>query len=221
MPSRGEIMQTAGSSTHQGGKPSRQMILIIVAIGIVFVLSPAVFLALTPQPHSTLYDNPRLVPDFELPRADGGTFRLSDYHGKTLVIYFGYTSCPDVCPTTLYDLRRAMQQLGDEASEVVVVFITIDPENDTPEKITEYLGYFDPSFVGLYGTEEELQRVRDLFSVVVQRADEGETAGGYAITHTTSMFVIDPDGYLKMRMHHQTDIRYIVRDLRYVIRGRI
>ena len=90
----------------------------------------------------------------------------------------------------------------------------------TPEQIEEYLGYFDPDFVGLYGTLDELQPVMDTFSVTVLRADEGETIPGYAITHTTLMFVIDREGYLRLRLHHGSDVKYLVRDLRYILRGR-
>lgn len=197
------------------------MVGVLVLLVVVFVILPGVLLATTPHPHGTLYDDPQQVPDFELARADGGTFRLSDTRGKVVVVYFGYTSCPDVCPTTLYDLKLTRAALGDDADQVVVVFISIDPQNDTPDKIAEYLGNFDPSFIGLYGTEEQLQPVLDLFDVVVRREVEGQTIQGYSITHTTSMFVIDRDGYLKLRMHHNTDVRYLVRDLRYFISRRL
>jgi protein SCO1/2 len=208
-----------------GGPPEPKtlqiMIGVITATLLVFVIVPGILMAATPHPHGTVYDEPALVPDFLLPRADGGVFRLSDLRGKVAVIYFGYTSCPDVCPTTLYDLRRTLEDLGEDASDVAVVFITIDPENDTPEKIENYLGYFNPDFIGLYGTEEQLQPVMDRFDVVVQREDAGQTVPGYAITHTTAMFVLDREGYLVLRMHHNTDVRYLVRDLQYALKGRL
>lgn len=188
---------------------------------VAFVIVPGILMAITPHPHGLVYDDPPLIADFEMPRADGGTFRLSDYRGKTVVVYFGYTSCPDVCPATLYNLHRALERLGSEADKVQVVFVTVDPQNDTPERIREYLRYFDPSFIGLYGTQEQLQAVWDAFGVVVQREETGQTARGYTVTHTTSIFVVDSEGYLKLRMHYDTNPDLLARDLRYVIRRRI
>lgn len=197
-------------------------IAIIAVLFVAFVLVPGVLMAITPHPHGTLYDDPVEAPDFTLPRADGsGDFTLSEARGDVVVLYFGYTSCPDVCPATLYDLRRAKEALGEAGDDVRVVFVTIDPAVDTPEKIEEYLAYFDPSFTGLYGSEEALEAVRDKYNVSVFREDEGETIPGYGITHTTSMFVIDREGVLKLRMHHDTDVEYLTRDLRYVLNGRL
>lgn len=215
-----EPTNAAPQATHQP-RFNPIMLGVIGLVLVAFVIVPAVLQAITPHPHGTVYDDPPLVADFELPRADGGTFRLSDYRGKTVVVYFGYTSCPDVCPTTLYTLRRTLERLGDEASKVQVVFITVDPQNDTPQRIADYLHYFDPSFIGLYGTEEQLQPVWDAFGVVVLREETGQTTRGYAITHTTSMFVVDSEGYLKLRMHYDTNVDFLVRDLRYVIRRRL
>jgi protein SCO1/2 len=219
------IEQPAGQASEQEAerKPRPMLIGGIIAGALVFFFGvvPGVLMLVTPHPHGTLYDDPQPAPDFELPSADGGTFRLSDQEGKVVVLYFGYTSCPDVCPTTLLDLSHTMEDLGADAEDVEVVFVTIDPEVDTPERIRGYLNYFDESFIGLYGTEDELADVRDMYDVSVYRSDEGEAIPGYGITHTTSMFVIDREGLLKMRMHHDTDVEYLARDLRYFIRGRL
>src|SRR5689334_20883940 len=101
----------------------------ILAFSSVFL--PPILSLIIPAFHGVNYDNPQPV-DFSLPNAQGGTFDLSDYRGKVVVVYFGYTNCPDICPTTLYDLHRTMGELGEKSSEVQVVFITIDPENDNP-----------------------------------------------------------------------------------------
>ncbi len=217
-----EVQKPSGTAPQATRQPRFNPIMLgVIGLALVaFVIVPGILLAITPHPHGTVYDDPPLVADFTLPRADGGTFRLSDYRGKTVVVYFGYTSCPDVCPTTLYNLHRALQRLGDEASKVQVVFITVDPQNDTPERIVDYLRYFDPTFIGLYGTEEQLRPVWDIFGVVVLREETGQTARGYTVTHTTSMFVVDSEGYLKLRMHYDTNVDFLAHDLRYVIRRR-
>ena len=114
-----------------------------------------------------------------------------------------------------------MDALGADAEEVEVIFITIDPENDTPERIDTYLDHFDESFIGLYGEEEKLAAIREQYDVVVRRASEGETAAGYAITHTNAMFVIDRAGKLTLRLHHDTEVEYLERDISYVIDRRL
>ena len=210
------------------GQISRRTLIIGGAIAavlvVVFVLGPGVMMAITPHPHGTLYESPKpIAPDFTLQRADGGgPFSLSDTNGHVRVLYFGYTSCPDVCPTTLLDLRDAMKDLGKNAADVDVLFVTIDPEVDTPERLDTYVKHFDERFIGLYGDEATLEKIYADYGVVVRRADEGEVNPEYgSITHTNSMFVIDRDGYLIMRMHHNTDVEYLVRDLKYVLRGRL
>lgn len=216
-----EQAEQANPQDERGSRKRIITMLAVLAVGVIaFAVVPTVLMYTIPHPHGTLYDEPQPV-DFELPNVDGGTFRLSDYQGKVVVVYFGYTSCPDVCPTTLLDLSKTMDELGEDADEVEVVFVTIDPEVDTPDRIESYLGYFDESFIGTYGTEEQLQDVRDIFDVTVLRSDEGEAIPGYGITHTTSMFVVDREGLLKMRMHHATDVDLLVQDLEYFIKGRL
>jgi len=219
--------ETIHNPFGQGEIPKRTLRIGAAIIGFVivaFVLVPGILMAITPHPHGTLYEIPKPpAPDFTLQRADGGgDFRLSDGTGKVRVLYFGYTSCPDVCPTTLYDLRNTMKELGADASDVQVLFVTIDPEVDTPERLTEYLSHFDPDFIGLTGDEATLEAIYADYGVVVRRADEGEVNPAYgSITHTNSMFVIDQDGNLTLRMHHDTEVEFLVRDLRYVLKGRL
>ena len=204
---------------NEGSKGPYLYPAVLGGIILLLVFIPLGVNALAPHPVGEVYFEPEQIEDFELPRADGGTFRLSDYKGKTVVIYFGYTSCPDVCPTTLYDLRRTKEQLGGLANEVVIVFITIDPAIDDAEKIEQYLSYFDESFIGLYGTEEQILEVAEQFNIVTKGADE--TVATYGITHTTSTFIIDSDSYLKLRMHYGQPYDKMANDIKLVARGRI
>ncbi|HOA25699.1 MAG: SCO family protein [Aggregatilineales bacterium] len=187
---------------------------VILLLGLV----PLLVNAFAPHPVGEVYLEPRQIEDFELQMAEGGTFRLSDYRGKTLVFYFGYTTCPDVCPTTLYDFKRAKAELGEWEDEVQFVFVTVDPAVDTAEQIDQYLAHFDEDFIGLYGTEEELKRVADQFGVKVVSADK---TAGYGITHTTSSYIVDANGLLKIRMHYGQKIDRIANDIRLVAKGRI
>ena len=141
--------------------------LVVFAL-IMFIAVPATIMAVTPHFHGEEYDDPQIVEDFTLPRVDGGTFQLSQYQGDVVVMYFGYTSCPDICPTTLWELRTMREELigEDNAEDVTVVFVTIDPETDTPEKMDDYLSYFDESFIGLYGDDDAMLARRSMIASV-------------------------------------------------------
>jgi protein SCO1/2 len=191
---------------------------LVIFATVAFVLVPLILMAVAPHYHGSLYDDPQAA-DFTLPRAGGGTFRLADYRGRVVAVYFGYTSCPDVCPTTLYDLHRTMETLGERAQEVVVVFVTIDPATDTPERLVAYLAAFDPGFVGLYGTPDQLQPVYDRFDVTILSDDQ--TVGSYGLAHTGSVFVVDRVGRLRLRMHSGARPQEMAGDLRTLLRERI
>ena len=184
----------------------------ILAFSSVFL--PPILSLIFPAFHGVNYDNPQQI-DFSLPMApNGDTFNLGDYRGKVVVIYFGYTNCPDICPTTLYDLHRTMGELGKDASEVQVVFITIDPERDNSQHLADYLSYFDKSFVGLYGTMEQLQPVYDQFGVRVLSKEQ--TTG--ALGHTADTFLIDRSGKLRVHQHYGMRPEQIAEDLQILIR---
>ncbi|MCC6904855.1 MAG: SCO family protein [Anaerolineae bacterium] len=204
-----------------GGRTLPVGAVLVVLAAIIFVIIPGILTVAVPHFHGVAYNKPYpAVPDFELPQAGGGTFRPADYRGRIVLYYFGYTSCPDICPTTLLDLRNAMARLGEQADDVQVVFVTIDPENDTPDKIRQYLAAFDRRFIGLYGTMEEIQPVMDAFHVVVRRAADGETVAGVTITHSNTMYVADRSGHLRLMISHGSEPEFVAKDLRILLRQR-
>jgi protein SCO1/2 len=199
------------------------------AVGLLLAITGAIILtvqAVIVHPHSIVIAEPYAPADFTLPLADGsGTFNSAEQRGKVTVYYFGFTSCPDVCPETMFNLKRTYDELTDAQREQVdIVFITIDWENDTPAKIEQYTNAFHEDFIGLAGTGEQIQPIVDAFKVQVYRAADGDAMlPGYRITHTDAAFVVDQSGEVVLRMAHagDPDPTFMARDLVYVITGRI
>jgi protein SCO1/2 len=155
--------------------------------------------------------------DFELTKSNGETFRLSEQEGKIVLLFFGYTACPDVCPTTLAELRVLMEELGDKTEQVQVVFVSVDPERDTPEKIQEYVEHFNADFIGLTGAPEDLQIIWDDYGVFRERV-ESESAFGYIINHTARTYLIDQDGNLRLSFGFQTPVEDMVHDIEILLK---
>jgi protein SCO1 len=137
---------------------------------------------------------PRRAPDFVLKTPDGAEFRLSQQRGKVVLVDFGYTFCPDVCPMTLAELAQVRTRFGEAAKRVQVVFVTIDPERDTPERLRSYTATFDPSIVGLTGSPEQLAQVRQAYGVVAEKQVVSGTSAAYLMAHSAYVYVIDPQG---------------------------
>ncbi len=135
--------------------------------------------------------------DFTLTDHTGKTRSLSDFRGKVVVVFFGYTHCPDVCPTTLADLKVAKEQLGKDGARMQVLFVTVDPERDTRELLAAYVPAFDPSFLGLYGDGAATVRIAKEFKVFYQKAP-GRTPDNYTVDHTAGSYVFDPQGRLRL-----------------------
>ncbi|WP_175705051.1 SCO family protein, partial [Burkholderia ambifaria] len=123
---------------------------------------------------------------------------LADFKGRAVVLFFGYTHCPDVCPTTLAELAQAMQQLGPEAKRVQVLLVTLDPERDTAPLLAQYVAAFDPSFIALRPADDaQLRQVAKDFRIYYAKA-AGKTPGSYTMDHTAASYVFDPDGKLRL-----------------------
>lgn len=148
--------------------------------------------------HGVLLQSPRQADNFTLTSSTGAPLQLADLRGKFVLLYFGYTYCPDVCPTTLNDLAIMAKTLGDAKMEdVQVVLVSVDPERDTPEHLSRYLPAFHPSFLGMTGTPEQIQPIASQFGIYYQRRDT-DGQGNYLVDHTSAVTVIDPDGYVRL-----------------------
>lgn len=155
------------------------------------------------------------APSLELMSADGPV-ELDDFAGKVVVVYFGYTFCPDVCPATLAKLADSLDLLGDKASEVQVIMVSVDPERDTPEMLKDYVTHFHPDFLGVTGDEATVNLVATLYGVVYEQA-EGSEATGYTIDHTSTVILVDREGYLKLVLPFEGTAEQIASDIDYFL----
>ena len=153
---------------------------------------------------------------FSLTDFNGKPRTLADYKGKVAIVFFGYTQCPDVCPTTMAEMAGVMQKLGPQADQVQVLFITLDPERDTQALLASYVPAFDKRFVGLYGTLEQTAKVAKDFKVFYSKVP-GKEPGSYTIDHTAGSYVFDRDGKLRLFIRHGGGADPIVHDLRQLL----
>jgi len=184
----------------------------IVAAGVFLFSKPASF-------RGTMYAEPYPpAPEIELNRDNGASFKLSELRGNVVLLFFGYTSCPDVCPTTMAELKQALDELDeDDAKQVQVLFVTVDPERDTPERVQEYVNHFNSDFIGLSGTESELTEVWKKYGVFRENV-EGTSAAGYLVNHTARVTLIDRDGNLRLSYAFDTPVDSIVHDLKLLFK---
>ena len=187
------------------------MLIVLAVLATIWFGKPASF-------RGTSYGEPYPVaPSIELTRADGEVFRLSDQSGKIVLLFFGYTSCPDVCPTTMAEMKLVMDELGDAASSVQVVFISVDPERDTSEKMQKYAEHFNADFIGLTGSMEDLQKIWDGYGVY-RAVNQTNSALGYIVDHTARLTLVDADGNLRLSYGFQTPVDDIVHDIKLLLK---
>ncbi|HLA98721.1 MAG TPA: SCO family protein [Anaerolineales bacterium] len=165
----------------------------------------------------SLIDPPAPAADFALRDQNGEVFRLSDQKGKVVLIFFGYTHCPDVCPITLTDFKRIKDELGDLAVEVRFVLITVDPERDTVERLRNYLPGYDPSFYGLTGERAQLEKVWRSYGVY-QAGQEAEGEAGYEVEHTARIYAIDKHGSWRLTYPLEMGRKAVIEDVRHLLK---
>jgi protein SCO1 len=159
-------------------------------------------------------DPPKALQAFTLTDQEGEPFSLSDMQGKMALMLFGYTHCPDVCPLTLLNYKQIKEALGDQGDEVEFVFISVDGERDTPEIMKDYVGRFDPGFVGLTGDEATLLRVGEDYDLYfAKRADAGGSTENYLVDHNSNTYLIDRDGNLVALYLYGTEADVIAEDI--------
>jgi protein SCO1/2 len=154
--------------------------------------------------------------DFSLHDHNGKLRTLADFKGKAVVVFFGFTQCPDVCPTTMMEMSNVMKALGPDAERVQVLFVTVDPERDTAALLAQYVPAFDPGFLGLRGDLAETEKTAKEFKVFYQKVP-GKTPGSYTVDHTAGSYVFDPQGRIRLFIRHGQGIDPIVQDLKTLL----
>lgn len=188
-----------------------------VLIGVVTAI--VYFFPAAAQFRGTAYVEPYpAAPEIDLTRNDGSQFRLSDLRGNIVLVFFGYTSCPDVCPITLGQMKQVVDKLGEnDAQKVKVLFVTVDPERDTPETMQKYVDHFDAGFVGLSGSETQLQPIWNGYGIFREKV-EGTSEAGYLVNHTARITLIDQDGNLRLSYGFETPTEDIVHDIKLLVK---
>lgn len=174
-------------------------------------------------------DPPVQVTDFSLMEDTGDPVRLSDMRGKVVILFFGYTNCPDVCPTTLQDLTAVKEALGENSEDVEFVFISVDYERDDPQEVAQFLSYFDDDFIGLVGDQDTLSAIGHEYGLVIEReninvqheheegAEHDLSEEFYFVQHTSPTFLIDRDGYLRQVYFYGTDTDLIAESIQQIV----
>jgi protein SCO1/2 len=154
--------------------------------------------------------------ELSLTDADGRRRTLADFKGKVTLVFFGYTQCPDVCPTTLGELAAVKRELGQDGERVQGVFVSVDPQRDTPQVLKAYVGAFDPGFVALRGSDEETQAAARNFKVFFARVP-GKTEGSYTVDHTAGTYVFDAQGRVRLFVRYGSGAEALRHDLKLLL----
>lgn len=153
---------------------------------------------------------------FTLTGYDGKPHALGDYQGKAVALFFGYTHCPDICPTTMLEYQQVMKLLGKDSDRVQVLFVSIDPQRDTPQVLAGYVPFFDKRFMGLTGSAEQVAKVAAQYKIVAQRQNRAD--GGYTMDHSAGSYLFDTAGKLRVYVPYGTPAADIAHDLQQLLR---
>lgn len=170
------------------------------------------------QLHGFVMNPPEAATDFTLTDENETPFTLSEQQGKVVLLFFGYTHCPDVCPGTLAVWKKAETLLGADAERVRFVFITVDPERDSPERLAMHVNAFSPSFIGLTGTPDALEAVYSAYHIYAEKDTEAESAAGYLMGHTAATMLIDPKGQWRSLMPFGVTGEEVAADIEALLR---
>ncbi len=171
-------------------------ILFLILIGWGIILYQIIDLKSKSDFYGNVYEREAL--NFTLTGHDGSKVSLSNFKDKVVLLFFGYTNCPDICPITLSVMNNVIDKLGDKADNVQVLFVTVDPERDTVEKLKSYMPYYNESFIGLTGTPEEIDKVAVDYNIFYSK-EEVDSSSGYLMGHNSSVLLITPDGEIFLR----------------------
>lgn len=199
----------SSSASASGHRSCAAWLLVAISLVVATIANSA-----TSTLKAGVFDPPRQAPDFSLQGSNGAAFKLSDYRGKLIVLGFGFTSCPDVCPTTLAVLASARKKLGAAGAEVQIVYVTVDPERDTAARMKQYLGTFDPTFIGGTGSDEQLAAVRKDYGIQAEKKFFGDN---YMVAHSSYVYLIDRKGVLRALMPYGHTPDDYVHDLKMLL----
>jgi len=196
---------------------SRSFLFLGIAAGLIIAIVAAGLVFKPPyQYQGSVIQPPVPAADFTLLDQEGNPFQLSDQQGNVVLIFFGYTNCPDVCPATMADFHTLHDALGDRANQVDLIFVTVDPQRDTSERLKTYLANFDPAIVGLTGDPQVLEQVWKGYGVYQEKQDIG-SASGYAVDHSAFIYAVDKQGNLRLTYRFGFDSSKIEEDVVHLL----
>jgi protein SCO1 len=171
----------------------------------------------TAAPRGVAIDPPKEMPEWTLTNSDGKSIKLSDFRGKAMLLFFGYTHCPDICPLSLADFRAIKKELGDTAKQLNFVMVSVDGERDTPEVMDRYVHTFDPEFYGITGNEVDVRKAGLNYGVHFEKQKPAGTAAAYLVAHTTYSYLLDSQGRWRMVFPFKTPAESVAADIKAVL----